>query len=114
VVAADRARKCALRLNHGVRRFRGDDVDREEAEQLSVLLLQVVGRLDQSAAFVRDKESKAVWDEYRQAVGRAMAAVSLDLAEPLWRRHPDLRPQYLGGPYKVDPSIYQPLFYDPR
>ena len=88
-------------------------MDRQEAEVLSILLLQVIGRLDQSAAFVRDKETKENWDAYRHAVGRAMAAVSLDLAEPLWVRHPDLRPEYLGGPYKVNPQIYQPLFYDP-
>jgi len=88
-------------------------MNREEAEALSILLLQVVGRLDQSAAFVRDKESKAIWAEYRHAVGRAMAAVSLDLAEPLWVRYPELRPEHLGGPYKVNPNIYQPLFYDP-
>ena len=88
-------------------------MNREDAEALSILLLQLVGHLDQSAAFVRDKECKVVWDEYRHAVGRAMAAVSLDLAEPLWRRFPELRPEYLGGPYKVNPQIYQPLFYDP-
>ena len=86
---------------------------RVDAEALSILLLQVVGRLDQSAAFVRDKETRAVWDEYRHAVGRAMAAVGFDLAEPLYARFPELRPESLGGPYKVDPSIYQPLFYDP-
>ena len=44
-------------------------MDREEAEALSILLLQVIGRLDQSASYVRDKETKANWDEYRHAVG---------------------------------------------
>ena len=87
---------------------------KEEAESLSVVLLQIVGRLDQTAAFVRDKEDKASWDKYRQAVGRAMAAVSLDLAEPLWARFPELRPEDLGGPYKVDPAIHEPHFYDPE
>jgi hypothetical protein len=86
----------------------------EEAESLSIALLQIVGRLDQSAAFVQDKDDKASWDRYRQAVGRAMAAVSLDLAEPLWARFPALRPEYLGGPYRVDPAIYEPRFYDPE
>lgn len=35
-----------------------------------------------------------------------------DLQEPLWDRFPDLKPQQLGGPYKVNPDIYQPLFYE--
>ena len=86
---------------------------KEEAESLSINLLQIVGRLDQSAAFVRDKDGEASWGQYRQAVGKAMAAVALDLAEPLWARFPTLRPEQLGGPYKIDPSIYEPRFYDP-
>ena len=88
-------------------------MNREDAEALSILFLQIASRLDQSAAFVRDKETKENWDKYRHAVGHVMAAVSLDLAEPLWARHPDLRPQQLGGPYQVDPQIYRPFFYDP-
>lgn len=84
----------------------------EEAERLSIVLLQILGRLDQSAAFVRDKDDNASWDRYRQAVGRTMAMVSLDLAEPLWARFPALRPDGLGGSYKLDLKIYEPRFYD--
>ena len=85
----------------------------EDAEKLSVALLQVVGTLNETASFARDKDSKAHWDIYRQAVGRAMAAVGLDLLEPLWSRYPELKPKYLGGPYEIDPEIYEPRFYDP-
>jgi hypothetical protein len=85
---------------------------KEEAEKLSIALLQVFSRLDQSASFVRDKDDKASWDRYRHAVGQAMGVVSLDLLEPLWSRHPELRPEYLDGPYKIDPGIYEPRFYD--
>jgi len=86
---------------------------KEEAESLSLVLLRVVGTLDQTASFVRDKNESASWDRYRQAVGRAMGVVALDLAEPLWERFPELRPEQLGGAYKVHKSIYEPLFYDP-
>ncbi|MCV6624911.1 MAG: hypothetical protein OIF38_02375 [Cellvibrionaceae bacterium] len=84
----------------------------QEAEKLSIALMQVVGVLDQTAAFVKDKDSKENWGIYRQAVGRAMGEVCLELAEPLWNRFPHLKPEYLGGPYKVDPKIYEPKFYD--
>jgi hypothetical protein len=86
-------------------------MNRDEAEKLSILLLQLVAKLDQSAAFVRDKDTKEDWDKYRQAVGRAMGEICLELEEPLWRRFPDLKPEHLGGPYKIDPSIYEPRFY---
>lgn len=86
----------------------------EEAEKLSIALMQVMGRLDETASFVRDKDDKAAWDQYRHAVGRAMATVALDLAEPLWRRFPELKPESLGGPCKRDPQIYEPRFYVPE
>lgn len=86
-------------------------MNKEEAEILSVLLLQLVAKLDQSAAFVRDKDTKENWDKYRQAVGKAMGEICLELEEPLWKRFPELKPEALGGPYKIDPAIYEPMFY---
>ncbi len=82
-----------------------------EAERLSILLLQLVAKLDQSAAFVRDKDTKENWDKYRLAVGKAMGEICLELEEPLWKRFPELKPEPLGGPYRIDPAIYEPKFY---
>lgn len=84
----------------------------EEAEKLSILLLQVVAKLDQSAAYVQDKDSKEEWDKYREAVGRAMGEICLELEEPLWKRFPKLKPKQLGGTYKIPPEIYEPRFYE--
>ncbi len=86
-------------------------MNKDEAEQLSVLLLQLVAKLDQSAAFVRDKDTKENWDKYRQAVGKAMGEICLELEEPLWKRFPELKAEALDGTYKVDPAIYEPMFY---
>lgn len=84
---------------------------KEEAEQLSIVFLQIAGRLNDTAAFVRDKDGEENWNSYRRAVGKAMVEV-FDLGEQLWRRFPELRPETLGGPYKVDIAIYEPSFYD--
>ena len=84
-----------------------------EAEELSIALLRVMGLLNESAAFVKDKDSKENWDAYRGAVGKAMGEVALELAEPLYARFPDLRPVPLGGTYEVNSEIYEPKFYDP-
>ena len=83
----------------------------QEAEELSIVLLKVVGLLDQTAAFVRDKDSKENWHKYRRAVGKAMGQICLDMEEPLWERFPHLQPKQLGGSYEVDPKIYEPAFY---
>lgn len=47
----------------------------EEAEKLSIALMQVVALLNQTAAYVKDKDSKEHWDVYRMAVGKAMGEV---------------------------------------
>lgn len=82
----------------------------DEAEKLNTLILQLAARLDESAAFVRDKDDESDWDEYRRVVGRALAGV-FDLGELLWRRFPELKPKQLGGSCDVDTRIYDPPFY---
>ncbi|MGO4703788.1 hypothetical protein [Dyella sp. 2RAB6] len=50
---------------------------KEEAERLSVVFLQIAGRLNETAAFVRDKDDEAGWREYRRAVGKTIAEVEI-------------------------------------
>ncbi len=84
---------------------------REEAEQLSILYLQLVAKLNQSIEFVRDKDTKENFQTYCQAAGKAMASIMFELEEPLWKRFPELEPEALGGSYIIDPAIHEPLFY---
>ena len=74
--------------------------------------MQIVAKLDQSATFVKDKDSTEDWDKYRRAVGKAMGEIYLELEEPLWRRFPNLKPENLGGTYKVSRKIFEPMFYE--
>jgi hypothetical protein len=84
-----------------------------EAKELSHLLARVGALLDQSAAFVRDHDSEANFIEYRTVIGKLMGDMFLDAMTPLYRRFPELLPDYLGGPYKIPESAYLPSFYDP-
>jgi hypothetical protein len=43
-----------------------------------------------------------------------MGEMCLELEEPLWARFPNLKPKALGGPYTINPSIYEPKFYEPE
>ena len=88
-------------------------MNRDEAEQLSILYLQLVSKLNQSAEFVRDTDTKENWKSYCQAVGKAMGVIISELEEPLWKRFPELEPEELGGPYKIDSEIHDPFFYWP-
>jgi len=84
-----------------------------EAEKLSHLLARIGSYLDQSVAFVRDHDSPENFREYREVVGKLMGDMFLDAMTPLYRRFPELLPDYLGGPYEFPDSVYLPSFYDP-
>ena len=40
-----------------------------------------------------------------------MGSLLVDIAQKLWSEYPDLKPAQMGGPYKVDESVYEPRFY---
>ncbi len=82
-----------------------------EAKELSHLLERVGALLDQSAGFVRDHDSEANFIEYRTVIGKLMGDMFLDAMSPLYKRFPELLPDYLGGPYKIPESVYLPSFY---
>jgi len=84
----------------------------DEAERLNVLLLQIQAKLGQSAAFVQDRDSTKSSESYRRVVAGIMATIQLDIQERLWRDYPQLRPEFLKGPYKIDPKIHEPPFYE--
>jgi hypothetical protein len=84
-----------------------------EAKELSHLLARVGGLLNQSAAFVRDHDTEENFIEYRTVVGKLMGDMFLDAMTQLYKRFPELLPDYLGGPYKIPQSAYLPDFYEP-
>lgn len=84
-----------------------------EAKELSHLLARIGAHLDQSAAFVRDHDTPENFIRYRGVVGKLMGDMLLDAMTPLYNRFPDLRPDDLGGPYKIPESVFLPSFYDP-
>jgi hypothetical protein len=45
-------------------------MNKKEAEELSVLLMQVSGKLDQSVRFVMDKDTKENFESYRSNAGK--------------------------------------------
>jgi hypothetical protein len=84
-----------------------------EAKELSHLLARVGGLLNQSAAFVRDHDTEENFIEYRTVIGKLMGDMFLDAMTPLYKRFPELLPDYLGGPYKIPEFAYLPSFYTP-
>ena len=72
-------------------------MNKKEAEDLSVLLMQVSGKLDQSVHFVMDKDTKVNFESYRSNAGKVMGEIFLEMLQPLWARYPELTPKEMDG-----------------
>jgi hypothetical protein len=71
-------------------------IDNEEvARQVSDLMLEFGRRLNASTALVQDHSSPAEFHVYREAVAKIMADMLLDIMNPLYARHPSLKPPQL-------------------
>ena len=76
------------------------------AEQTSLLLLQVSAKLD---AQLRTLKTQCVDEEfqvYLRGFGYVLGYMFTEIMSPIYAEHPDLKPEQLGGPYRIPPSIY--------
>jgi|HubBroStandDraft_5_1064220.scaffolds.fasta_scaffold2847277_1 hypothetical protein len=62
------------------------------AKQISELMQDCTAQLDGSVALVRDKCSAEELHIYRRAVGKVMGEILLEVLNPLYAKHPTLRP----------------------
>ena len=62
-------------------------MNKEDAEKLSLLMMQLSSKLDQSVAFVIDKELEEMFDNYKLTVGKIMGSLYLDIEEKIWKKY---------------------------
>jgi hypothetical protein len=62
------------------------------AREISELMLEVSGQLDASIARVQGRCPATEFQAYRSAVGIVMAEILVEVLNPLYTRHPSLRP----------------------
>ena len=86
-------------------------MNKESAEKLSILIMQLNAKIDESVAFVRDHDKEGLFKDYHKIAGNIMGALYLDIEEKLWTKYPELRPKQMDGPYDVNPKIFEPRFY---
>jgi len=68
-------------------------IDSEEvAKEISKLMLEYGARLDASVALVKERCTDEELRAYRRAVGKVMGEMLLEIMNPLYARHPDLKP----------------------
>ena len=67
-------------------------MDRETAQKVVTLLLESSGKIDESAALVKEKCSDAEFKEYRRVCGQIMGDMLTEMLLPIFREYPDLQP----------------------
>jgi hypothetical protein len=68
---------------------------KDVAAEVSKLMLEFGSRLDASVALVQVKCSATELQAYRRAIGKIMGEMLLEVMNPLYRKHPDLKPKEL-------------------
>jgi hypothetical protein len=66
--------------------------NKEIAKQVSQLMLDCGAKLDASVALVQSKCSSEELHAYRRAVGKVMGEVLLQVLNPIYAKHPSLKP----------------------
>jgi hypothetical protein len=66
--------------------------DGNTARQISDLMQDVFCRLDESVTAVRQSCSPEEAAAYCEAVGKVVCPIVMDVMEPLYERHPELKP----------------------
>jgi 23S rRNA maturation-related 3'-5' exoribonuclease YhaM len=67
--------------------------DKEIAENISKLMLDITARLNDSLLEVQEKCSKDEFEKYRRGVAHILAYIATEVLNPLYRLHPDIRPE---------------------
>jgi hypothetical protein len=66
--------------------------DTKIAREISQLMLNMCAQVDESLARVREQCPADEVRAYQTATGRIVGAILMDVLEPLYIRHPELKP----------------------
>lgn len=65
------------------------------AEEIARLMTRVGAELDRSIQLVKTTESDTAFREYRNSVSKLLTAMLVEIMNPLYERHPELKPPEL-------------------
>jgi len=77
------------------------------AEQTSLLLLRVSAKLDAQLRMLKTQCADEEFQVYLRGFGYVLGYMFTEIMTPIYAEHPDLKPEQLGGTYRVPSSIYE-------
>ena len=81
---------------------------KETARVIVDIMQSIAGRLNNSIFLVMEAADEDEVHRYKQAIGRAMGEIFLEIEAPIFEQYPDLTPIGLRSPSMPEGS------YDPR
>lgn len=69
--------------------------NKDVAETISLLMLDIGSRIDESISLVKEHCSDTEFDMYRKAAGKVMGEMLISIMNPIYKEHPDLKPREL-------------------
>lgn len=73
----------------------GGKMDKKIAAEISSLMLDFSGKLDESIYLVMNNCPDNEFRQYRDAASQLMTIMLLDILNPIYQVHPDLKPSNL-------------------
>lgn len=68
---------------------------KETARQVSELMVSMGAEFDRSLGLVKEAESEADFRRYRETISKIMTIMLLEIMNPLYVEHPELKPEHL-------------------
>ncbi|EFB1501572.1 hypothetical protein FJ881_16835 [Escherichia albertii] len=69
--------------------------DKTVAADVSALMLEIGSELDASVSLVQQTCDESEFNNYRSAVGEIMGRMLVDIMNPIYKQHPELKPREL-------------------
>ncbi|HFU8550256.1 TPA: hypothetical protein ACH7IY_001190 [Escherichia coli] len=70
--------------------------DKTVAAEISVLMLEIGAKLDNSVSLVQKSCDESELNTYRSAVGEIMGRMLIDIMNPIYKQHSELKPEQLS------------------
>lgn len=70
--------------------------DKIVAAEISVLMLEIGAKLDTSVSLVQQSCDESELNTYRSAVGEIMGRMLINIMNPIYKQHPELKPEQLS------------------
>ena len=86
---------------------------KRDAALLNIALLQISQQLKQVYKFVAEKDAENL-DEFKKRFANVLGRHVMELELPLWDEFPELKPEEVDGPYKIDSSIYNESIFNKK